>query len=395
MEIKDVRFHTVAVPRIYHTQVAPMGGHEGGKAGSTYVLMEVMSDDGAVGLGEISDVEPDWGAVDWANLQERISNALVGGALGDRVSLVDEVAGAVPSDTHRELHTAVRAAVETALLDVLARSCGLPLYDLLGGRRRERLPITWVAFIRDDGSIEDEVREKAAEGFGAYKLKVGADHDADLDRIRAVREIAGPDAHVRVDASGEWSVDEAIEKLAEMAALGVDAVETPVQAAARSVAKNAPERVNENVDDVAAELAKVKTGVPVRVIEHVSDFDDAFAAALCRHDSVDVFNVLPGQAGGLYRAQRLIHLAEANGLAVLLGSTVELSPGTAAALHLGIASTAVSEACDLVGPGLLVDDVCEEPLAYRDGTLDARGPGLGVDLSEDAVRRLSEGIWEA
>ncbi|SVD78124.1 uncharacterized protein METZ01_LOCUS430978, partial [marine metagenome] len=140
--------------------------------------------------------------------------------------------------------------------------------------------------------------------------------------------------------------------------LKVDAVETPIKAAARSVAKNLPEVVNEHVDDVAASLAKVKQAVPIRVIEHISDFDDAFALALAKHNSVDVFNVMPGQAGGVFRAQRLIHLAELSGIDVLLGSTVELSPGTAIGLHLGLSSSGVTEACDLVGPGLLVDDVC-------------------------------------
>ena len=65
MEIQDVRFHRVAIPRVYNTKVAPMGGHEGGKSGSEYILIELMADGGVVGLGEISDLEPDWGVIDW------------------------------------------------------------------------------------------------------------------------------------------------------------------------------------------------------------------------------------------------------------------------------------------------------------------------------------------
>lgn len=391
MEIQDVAFHRVAVPRIYNTKVAPMGGHEGGKSGSEYLLIEVMSV-GAVGLGEVSDIESDWGKVDWSAIENGIRDALVGETLDDRRTLVGRVCEGLPGDLHRELVVAIRAAIEAALLDVLARNYGAPVYDLLGGLKRGAVPISWVAFIGNEDGIDREIQEKVDAGFGAFKLKVGADHASDLERIRTTRKIAGPQAHLRVDASGEWEVDEAIEKLREMRELGVDAVETPIRAVARRIAKNAPEQVNENADDVAAELAKVKRDVEVRVIEHVSDFEDRFSLALARHDSVDVFNVMPGQAGGVYRAQRLLHLAETSGIDVLLGSTVELSPGTAIALHLGLASTAVTEACDLVGPGLLVDDVCEVPLEYEDGTLRARAAaGLGVDLSEKKLEALKVG----
>ena len=389
MEIQDIKFHRVTVPRIYNTKVAPMGGHEGGKSGSEFLLLEVMAGSGAVGLGEISDIESDWGTIDWNDLQGRLTNILIGNDLADRASLVQAVVEDVPSESHRELRAAIRSAVEAALLDVTARAVGVPVYEMLGGLKRSALPVSWVAFIGNEDGIDQEIQEKVDAGFYAFKLKVGADHASDLERITTTRRIAGPEAHLRVDASGEWDVDEAIEKLREMHGLGVNAVETPIKAVARSVAKNAPEQVNENAEDIAAELASVRSAVPVRVIEHISDFNDGFALALARHQSVDVFNVMPGQAGGVFRAQRLIHIAESSGIDVLLGSTVELSPGTAIALHLGLASEGVTEASDLVGPGLLVDDVCVEPLSYKDGMLAARPvAGLGVDLSETKLERL-------
>jgi muconate cycloisomerase len=369
-----------------------MGGHSEGKAGSEYILIELMTGNGAVGLGEISDIEPDWGGVDWETLQDALTARLLGKDIADRHVLVDTFAEEFPASLHRELKMSIRSAVEAALMDLAARTYGVPVYDLLGGLKRSVLPISWVAYIRDEDAIDEEIQEKVKAGFRAFKLKVGANHASDLARIKTVRQIAGQDAHVRVDASGEWDIDEAIEKLNEMNELKVDAVETPIKAAARSIAKNSPEQVNENVDDVAAALAQVREAVTPRVIEHISDFDDAFALALAKQKAVDVFNVIPGQAGGVFRAQKLIHLAEISGIDVLLGSTVELSPGTAIALHLGLASSGVTEACDLIGPGLLVDDVCEEPLSYKDGFLSTRpAAGLGVDLDESKIAEWKSG----
>ena len=90
------------------------------------------------------------------------------------------------------------------------------------------------------------------------------------------------------------------------------------------------------------------------------------------------------------RAQKLVHAAETGGIPVLLGSTVEMGPGTAAFIHLALASQNISVPSDLVGPGLLVDDVCNPRFKYRSGGLCAfGGSGLGVELDERKIEKWS------
>ena len=73
---------------------------------------------------------------------------------------------------------------------------------------------------------------------------------------------------------------------------------------------------------------------------------------------------------------------------MLLGSTVEMGPGTAAFVHLAVASRNVTVPSDLVGPGLLVDDICTTPFRYRNGALEPfEGPGLGVELDEEKMNQ--------
>ena len=73
-----------------------------------------------------------------------------------------------------------------------------------------------------------------------------------------------------------------------------------------------------------------------------------------------------------------------------MGSTVEMGPGTAAFVHLGVAAQNVTVSSDLVAPGLLVDDVCLRPCAYEDGALRPfAGPGLGIELDEGKMEK-----WE-
>ncbi|MDE2726651.1 MAG: hypothetical protein OXI19_01425, partial [Gemmatimonadota bacterium] len=73
-----------------------------------------------------------------------------------------------------------------------------------------------------------------------------------------------------------------------------------------------------------------------------------------------------------------------------LGSTIELGPGTAASVHLAVASASVEVPSDLVGPGLLQDDVCTSPFTLEGGELAPfEGPGLGMNLDEEKMERWS------
>ena len=159
-----------------------------------------------------------------------------------------------------------------------------------------------------------------------------------MARVKLFREIAGPDIYLRIDASGVWEEREAIRRIKELAAAGVNACETPVVAVSRAITNDHPEQINTRADESAMSLARVRTESPIDIIEHVADLGDVFSAALVRHRAVDVVNVIPSQGGGLLRGQRLIHLAEAAGIPALLGSTVEMGPSTAAFVNLAVAS---------------------------------------------------------
>ena len=87
----------------------------------------------------------------------------------------------------------------------------------------------------------------------------------------------------------------------------------------------------------------------------------------------------------------MIHTSQTASLPVLLGSTVELGIGTAAFVHLAVSSENVTVSSDLVGPGILVDDIITEPFRYnKEGKLEPyKNPGLGVILDENKIKK-----WE-
>ena len=390
MKISQIRAHHVAVDRIYNTRVAPAGGHGEGKEKSDYLLYTLITEDGLTGIGEISDIENDWVTVSAEQLEEWFGDFLIGADLKDRAELTDRLKGSFPSEMKREQRMMLSSSLEMALLDLEGRRKEKPVCELLGGRVRDSVNVSWVIYIRSSEQMEDEVKDKIAEGFTAFKMKVGEDIDEDLQRVNAFREIAGADAYLKLDASGEWEELEAIENVRQLAELGADAIETPIRQVSRNVAKHEAETINRSPDAAAQALGRVRAAVPIPVIEHVADFADDFAQSLIQHRSVDVFNIIPCQAGGLVRAGHLAQIAESAGIASLIGSTIELGPGTAAAIHLAAASESVTIASDLVGPGLLEGDVVKSPFQYTNGRIHVpHGAGLGIELDPDKLERWS------
>lgn len=399
MRISDVRVRQVAVPRIYDTYCADPKDLKAtiNHGRSTYQIIELKTGDGPTGIGEISDIAPRMDAPSPASLQDMLAEVLTGGDTDAWRALYDRADEALPGGWYPELRQLILFGVESAVLDLVGKAHGIPLYELLGGRCRRAASVSWVAYLRGDATLEDELRalelevsDQVGSGMKAFKLKVGEDHERDLARVRLARRIAGDGAYIKVDASGYWEEDEAPSRLRDMAEAGADACETPIRAISRPMSRDDPTRIEADADGIAEALAKVRGRSPIPIIEHVADLGDVFLTALIRHRAVDIVNVVPCQAGGLRRARRLIHAAETAGIPALLGSTIELGPGTAASVHLAVSSASVNVPSDLVGPGLLEGDVCTTPFSLEGGELAPfEGPGLGIDLDEEKME-----LWE-
>ncbi len=393
MKIVDVHIHRVTMPRDYRYIAKTPEEVQKVRPGvaSRYFLYELVTDTGLRGIGEVSDVSARMKALSAPELRDLLTGVLSGLDPLRRRRAWEAVCEAIPAATHPEYRQLVAASLDMALLDLAGRHFGVPVYELLGGRYWDAIPVSWVSYLRGADMLEGEIEQKLREGFRNFKLKAGwSGFDLDYERVRTFRRVAGPGVHLRIDVSGEWEEEEAISNIRRLSGFGLDAVETPISAVARWKGNDNPELVDKNAEEVARALARVRAAVPCRIIEHVGDFSDAFPLALVKHRAVDIFNVIPAQSGGLTRTQRLIHLAEQAGVQVLFGSTVELGPGTAASLHLAQASKAVTVASDIVGPGFLVDDVTRSPLRYEEGSIRVSdAPGLGVALDPAKLKEYA------
>jgi muconate cycloisomerase len=370
MKITSLRLHPVAVARQYATVIAKEGGNaKQAVAKSYFYFVEARTDSGLIGWGEISDIESgdlpqdhiDYGQLLAAFMRGRDPFA-VQQMHRDFTEhfLVDESSLAKYS----------RCALDMAMYDLQGKATRQPIYNLLGGKVRNEVVISWVAYIREElDLLRAEMREKVAQGFRAFKLKVGVDIDLDEERVALAREIGGKDASIKVDANAGWSVADAPRNIRRLNRYRLAGVETPVP--------------REDPADIAA----VRKQVDVPILEHVSSLE--YGLALAKAEAVDVFNVATTGAGGIWPARQIVSLAEAAGIGVLLGSTVELGPGTLAQLHLAAITPNLTLPSDLIGPGMYTKHVLVEPLEYEQGKLRVpSGNGLGGEVDTKQFAEL-------
>ena len=369
MKIEDVRVHPVAVSRQYGTLTS--GGQEGRENPdaqpvqlSYFYILEVETDAGIVGLGEISDIDPgarlvDGSPMDLENVTGKLRSQLVGRNPADLERLTLEV----------DQGGLVNCAIDTACYDIVGKAYGTSATSLAGGHLRKSVWVSWVAYIREPEAMVPEIEEKLEQGFDAFKFKVGRDIDMDEARIKLFREIGGNDLNLKLDANAAWDVNEAIANMRRLEKYNLAGIETPI-----------------DKTDVSG-MARVRKAIDTPILEHVSTQE--YALELVRHEAVDVFNVSTVGCGGIFRAKKVIAIAEAAGLHALLGSTVELGVGTAAQLALAASSWRVDWPSDLIGPLMYTDDVLVEPWEWDNGYLRVpSGAGLGVTLDPAKLESL-------
>ncbi len=139
------------------------------------------------------------------------------------------------------------------------------------------------------------------------------------------------------------------------------------------------------------DLAEVRRKVRVPVIADESVYSMRDAKMLAQLGAADVFSIYVGKAGGIGPARKIAQFAEAAAIKCTVGSNLELGVGSAAMIHLAIATSGINAEefpCDIIGPFFYDDDIVREPLPINPGEARPSGkPGLGVDLDEEKVER--------
>ncbi len=247
------------------------------------------------------------------------------------------------------------AALDMAILDWVGGKLNSPLYRLFG-LDPGKTPVTTFSIGIDSPEVIRQKVEEAKE-FPVLKIKVGRDNDAEI--LAAVRHAT--DKPLRVDANEGWrDKEQALEKIQWLAGLGVELIEQPLPAAMIEETAWLRERVE--IPIIADEAVKTAGDIP------------RLAGAY------DGINIKLMKAGGLQEAIRMIHVARALGMKIMLGCMIESSVGISAAAHL----SPLVDYADLDGNLLISNDPFVGVGVERGRLILNDRPGLGVSERAEA-----------
>lgn len=332
-------------------------------------LVRLTAADGSVGLGNI-DPSPGYSV-------ETIEESLA--ALNEKLAAV--VRGLDAGNPHRVVEAMdaalagfldAKAAMEMACVDLTARRLAIPVHQYLGGALRERLRFNaWIGIVPPDEAAA-EARKWFDRGFRSAKIKVGGDIEADRDRVKAVREAVGMPMKLRADANAGYSVEDAIRLGRLLEPFGLQLLEQPVAA-----------------EDLAG-MARVRKGIGIPLMADESIVDHASLIDVIRADCADIVKLKVMKQGGFLKCRRMLETASAAGLGVVIGHGFGLGINTVAEIMLAATSRGVMEGLECVGPLKTADDIVTSKLDLGSGEIALPdGPGLGVELDEEKVRRYA------
>lgn len=342
-------------------------------ATSPYVIIQVHTDTEIIGLGEAT-VAPRWSGETSASCTAAIRGLIAEAIIGmdpRNIQLcqarMDRVIKANPF---------TKAAVEMALWDILGKSCNQPVYKLLGGSVHKQLPIRMVIGSYDVPQAITLAKTFLDGGAKCLKVKVGLDPAADIERVTAIRELAGPDIPISIDANCGWTFDQAKSTIRKLEPMNLLFVEQPITTAD------------------PGQLAELRNCTNVPIMADESNFTTANAMDLIKRNAVDILSVYPGKHGGILNTMKIASLAAAAGIKCAIGSNLELGIGTAAMLHVGAACNVIDSQTypgDFIGPLYHESDLLAAPLSLGPAVATIPdGPGLGVQLCSENLGRYAD-----
>ena len=275
------------------------------------------------------------------------------------------------------------SAIDMALWDIDGRIRGMPLYRMLGGRQRDRMPAYACNHVNKSTNQEniDEVVGFKEDGYQGVKLgfakrglsNIGRDPANDVAFIRDLRSAVGDEFEILVDAGHgvRWDLCTAIKIVKAMAEYGIGWIEEPFL----------PSRID------AHRALRRAVRVPIAMGER--EFTVTDYRRLINEDACDVLGVDPGRSEGITGWHRIDQLASAAGL-TMNAHAWSTAITTAASLHLSLASPNAKLLELKPFPVSVQTDLVATPIRHSGGWVGAiDSPGLGIEVNEELVNRLS------
>lgn len=351
LEITSVKIHKCTQPlrdpswKFARATVPELAGY----------VLELTDDAGATGLGYAHAIpaisthgEGALASLNW------LSPWLQGRRIDDLAMIAEEL------DAMLAFNPTVKAAVEMALHDLLARRLNVGLGTLLGGRMRSEIPQARILAIKTPAEMGAKAAELAAEGYRQLKLKLSGDTAVDVARLASVRDAVGPDVALTLDPNQSYSCKQMMGAFARMERFDIALIEQPVPAA----------------DWQGLALLTKTLPVAIEADESAQTVHDVFRLVSDR--MVDVINLKVTKLGGIRHFVQAVHICEAGGVICRVGAAFGPALLQSVAAHMASTIKKLPYACELSEHQHLLDDPFTE-LPVTNGLIQVpEGAGCGV-----------------
>jgi len=335
------------------------------------VIVKIHTDEGITGVGAAA---PDIGffGEPWESVKLIIDNYMGPRILGmnpfDREFILDTVTRT--GGWHNVLAT---SGIDLALHDLIGKSLGIPVCDLLGGCHQDKILISTEVPRGTPEKMAEHSYEYYKLGVRGFKAKIGSDPVRDANSLKAMREILGPEVSLRADANQAYTPKEAI-RLCDLCVkldVGLELLEQPT----KKWDLDGMARITKTVD------------IPIEADESAFSLFDVMR--IIKKGAADVINAKVAKAGGFYGVKKWAAVAESAGLETVVGTEWGIGSQIAAKLHLGGSTKTIHPVIEFTEI-MIHDTLLPEPLKLEDGYLTVpRGPGLGLELDNEKVELYS------
>lgn len=278
-------------------------------------LIKVFTDSSVIGVGECSafpmivgetqntcyemakDFAALWRGKDALNIEERL-NDLHSFAVGN---------------------TTIKSAFDMAIYDIAAQHAGQPLYQFLGGTKKEMLTDITVG-IGTPEKMAEQAKAFVENGATILKIKLGKDAADDVLRIQSIRTAVGHKCKIRIDANQGWNFEDAKKALTELALYDIEFCEQPMRT------------YNDGF------LPELMQASPIKIMADESVYNHHDALRLIKNNACDFINIKFAKSGGINEALKIVAVAKLHNIPCMMGGMLESRVALTAFAHFAAAN---------------------------------------------------------
>ncbi len=364
--IREVGLYKLSIPLI-EPFITSLGRDENAEN----LVVKITTHEGIIGFGECSPYMP-------INGESQDTCFVVGQyfakALKGKNALQTEEC-IMLMDTLIYGNSSIKSAFDMALYDIQAQNAGVPLYKYLGGENNKTIITDYTVSIGEPVKMAADAVKIKNQGYPAIKVKLGKDGKKDVERIRAIREAVGKEIPIRIDANQGWKVNEAIETLNALSEFNIQHCEEPI--ARWKFMK----------------LKKVRKNSPIPIMADECCGDDHDAERLIDLDACDYMNIKLGKSGGIFKALKMVRMAEKAGIHLQVGAFMESRLAMTAFAHFSLCSPAI-EHYDFDTALMFIEDPVTGGIIYeKNGVVKVpEVAGLGATIDEGRLAGMEKVI---